>query len=199
MNFLPAEFSAYAPGGLELLGNHTDYNQGVVLGAAIDCGLTTRGCRRDDGLIVLRSKTMGEVRVPAAKIQRLTGANSWANYVLGVAREISFPDTGFEVEISGELPAGSGLSSSAALEVSTALFLLKLQARELPRLEIAKACQRAEHHFVGVRSGLLDQVTSLFGERERAVFFDCRSEEVRTIPSRKDSRWSSPNPAKNGS
>jgi galactokinase len=175
------DVSAYAPGRVELLGNHTDYNEGVVLGAAIDRGLTARGSRRDDGIISISSSTMGRVEVPAAQLRPLV-ENRWANYVLGVAQELSSPSGGFAIEITGELPAGCGLSSSAALELATALFLLKLQQRDLAPLEIAKACQRAEHRFAGVPSGLLDQVTSLFGQADHAVFFDCRSEEVRTIP-----------------
>ena len=182
MSFSPNEISARAPGRVELLGNHTDYNEGVVLGAAIDRGLTIRGSARDDGRIVIHSRTMGEVELAAAELRPGSGAKRWANYVLGVAAELGCPRGGFTITIDGDLPAGSGLSSSAALGVATALFLLKLEGRELAPLEIAKACQRAEHRFVGVRSGLLDQVTSLFGWRDHAVFFDCRSEEVRTIP-----------------
>ncbi len=177
----PPVVTAYAPGRVELLGNHTDYNDGVVLGAAIDRGLTICGSNRADGIIAITSSTMGSVRVPASNLQPLV-EERWANYVLGVAAELSSSGKGFSAEISGDLPAGSGLSSSAALELATALFLLKLEQRELPPLEIAKLCQRAEHRFVGVQSGLLDQVTSLFGKADQAVFFDARTEEVRTIP-----------------
>ncbi len=175
--------SAYAPGRVELLGNHTDYNAGVVLGAAIDRGLTVRGGSRDDQRIAITSETMGALEVDARGLQPNSN-HRWANYVLGVASELRAPGlttTGFSLEITGDLPAGAGLSSSAALELATALFLLKLAQRTLPRLEIAKACQRAEHRYAGVQSGLLDQVTSLFGKKDHAVFFDCRTEEVRTV------------------
>ena len=107
------------------------------------------------------------------------------NYVLGVVRELldtGLSIDGFSAEIEGDLPPGCGLSSSAALEVATAFFLLKLCDATLPPLEIAKLCQRAEHRFVGVRSGLLDQVTSIFGRAGHALFFDARSEETRPIP-----------------
>ena len=176
--------SAYAPGRVELLGNHTDYNEGVVLGAAIDRGLTVHGSRRDDGIVSLKSATMGEVKIALSELRRVD-QNRWANYQLGVVSELirlELPITGFSAFVSGDLPAGCGLSSSAALEIATALFLLKLFGGDLPRLEIAKACQRAEHHFVGVESGLLDQVTSLFGRADHVVFFDARSEEVRVLP-----------------
>jgi galactokinase len=177
----PAFLSAYAPGRVELLGNHTDYNEGVVLGAAIDRGLTARGSKRADGKILIESSTMSRFEIDGSDLHPLT-ENRWANYVLGVANELSFPGEGFSVEITGDLPAGCGLSSSAALELATALFLLKLEQRTLAPLEIAKACQRAEHRFVGVQSGLLDQVTSLFGRADHVVYFDARTEEVRTIP-----------------
>ena len=176
-------FCAYAPGRVELLGNHTDYNAGVVLGAAIERGLTVRGSGREDEWITLESATKGAVKIKAREL-RPRAEEGWANYVLGVVselRELGLSIPAFEAEIAGDLPAGAGLSSSAALEVATALFLLKLSGQTLSPLDVAKACQRAEHHFVGVQSGLLDQVTSLFGRKDQAVFFDCRSEEVRTV------------------
>ncbi len=176
--------SAFAPGRVELLGNHTDHNEGVVLGAAIERGITVRGEARADHCIKLSSAEFGSIEIAGRELQPLTHAR-WVNYSLGVASELralGVPVAGFTAEISGDLPAGCGLSSSAALELATALFLLKLNERELPKLEIAKACQRAEHRFAGVKSGLLDQVTSLFGRADHAVFFDARSEEVRTIP-----------------
>jgi galactokinase len=176
---------AYAPGRVELLGNHTDYNEGVVLAAAIDRGLTVSGNAREDGVISIMSTTMGLVEIARAELQPRTGEQRWANYVLGVANELSargIPVSGFSAEVDGDLPSGNGLSSSAALAVATAFFLLKLYERELPRLDIAKICRMAEHRFAGVQSGLLDQVTSIFGKADYAVFFDARTEEVRTIP-----------------
>src|SRR5207302_9900012 len=89
---------------------------------------------------------------------------------------------GFSARIESDVPAGAGLSSSAALEIATAFFLLKLARREMAPMEIAKVCQRAEHSFVGVQSGLLDQVCSIFGQEDRVVYFDARTEEVRTFP-----------------
>ena len=174
---------AYAPGRVELLGNHTDYNQGVVLAAAIDRGLKVRGERRSDGLIALRSSSLGKFEIRREDLQPQTESR-WANYVLGVVNELldaGISIDGFSAEIDGDLPPGCGLSSSAALEVATAFLLLKLFDARLAPFEIARLCQRAEHRFVGVRSGLLDQVTSIFGRAQHAVFFDARSEEVRTI------------------
>lgn len=177
--------TAFAPGRVELLGNHTDYNGGLVLGAAIDRGLTVRGTRRGDGRVVIQSAMTGQVELPRSGLRPLT-ENCWANYPLGVAHELHLANDGFELAISGDLPAGAGLSSSAALEVATALCLLALDERTLSPMDIARACQRAEHRFAGVRSGLLDQVTSLFGRADHAVFFDAGSEAVKVIPFPKD-------------
>jgi galactokinase len=176
--------AAYAPGRVELLGNHTDYNEGVVLGAAIDRGVYVNGRRRDDDLIQIRSRDFAEVQITLPELRPLR-KNRWANYGFGVVSELitlGVPISGFSAEVSSDLPVGSGLSSSAAFELSIALFLLKLFGRELALLQIAKACQRAEHHFAGVESGLLDQVTSLFGRKDCAIFFDARTEEVRMVP-----------------
>ena len=183
MNSRTATFSAYAPGRVELLGNHTDYNEGVVLAAAIDRGVTVKGSSRRDGLISLRSKIGRRVEVPVAHL-RPQNNERWSNYPLGVVSELiaqGIPITGFSANVDGNVPAGRGLSSSAAFEVATALFLLKLFQAELPALEIAKLCQRAEHRFVQVQSGLLDQVTSIFGRADHAVLFDARTEDVRQI------------------
>src|SRR5690349_11512522 len=175
---------AYAPGRVELLGNHTDYNDGVVLGAAIDRGLSMTGENRPEDLITINSVSMGRAQVRGTDL-RPQSKQPWVNYALGVVREwksIGVPVAGFSAELNGNLPAGAGLSSSAAFEVAAAFLLLRLQRSELPSFEIAKACQKAERQFVGVQSGLLDQITSICGRAEHAVFFDARREEVRTIP-----------------
>jgi galactokinase len=175
--------SACAPGRVELLGNHTDYNEGVVLGAAINRLITVSGVKNDRS-IRLSSADFGEVEIQPAELRPLQEGR-WANYILGVAdelRNLHVPIRGFTADVSGDLPIGAGLSSSAACELATALFLLKLFPARLAPLEIAKACQRAEHRYVGVQSGLLDQVISLFGRADHAVYFDCRSEEIRCVP-----------------
>jgi galactokinase len=175
--------SACAPGRVELFGNHTDYNEGVVLGAAINRVICVSGVK-NDRFIRLTSADFGEVEIRPAKLQPLQGRR-WANYILGVAdelRNLDVPIRGFTAHVSGDLPIGVGLSSSAAFELATALFLLKLFPARLEPLQIARACQRAEHRYVGVQSGLLDQVMSLFGRADHAVFFDCRSEEIRWVP-----------------
>ena len=175
--------SARAPGRVELLGNHTDYNEGVVLGAAINRLIRVSGTK-NPGSVRVTSAGFGKIEVHPSSLRPLQEAR-WANYTLGVAdelRRLNVPIDGFTAHISGDLPVGAGLSSSAALELASALFLLKLFAFDLPPLEIAKVCQRAEHRYLGVKSGLLDQVISLFARAQHAVFFDCRSEQIRTVP-----------------
>lgn len=176
--------SAYAPGRVELLGNHTDYNLGVVLAAAIDRGLTVAGIARKDDNIILTSRSAGS-RVHA-NLRNIypTPETPWANYPLGVIDQFAragFVLRGFDAEVTGDVPLGAGLSSSAAFEVATAGLLMKLHELRLDPLEVAKLCQRAENDFVGVRSGLLDQVTSVFGRADHLVYLDCQSEDVQTI------------------
>ncbi len=177
--------SSYAPGRVELLGNHTDYNGGVVLAAAIDRGITASGSSRNDELITLSSDlSPGRVEVSLADV-RPQPRERWANYPLGVVQQFQRRgDTirGFDAHVTGNVPVGAGVSSSAALEVATAGLLMKLNGLEIAPLELAKLCQRAENDFVGVRSGLLDQATSVFGRADQLVYLDFRSEEIRTVP-----------------
>ena len=176
--------SIFSPGRIEVLGNHTDYNEGLVLGAAIDRGLTVTGARRDDRLIRLSSSLLGTVEITLD--DRISPAGpTWANYVLGVVRELIESGVsigGFEMNVAGTLPPRSGLASSAALEVATALFLLKLHEQTLPPMELAKLCRRAEQRATGVRSGLLDQVMSLSGRADHLICFDSRAESTQLVP-----------------
>jgi galactokinase len=177
-----ATASAYAPGRVELLGNHTDYNQGVVLAAAIDRGLTVSGKARADDVVSFTSRDRAEVRLTSVAPQE---KQRWANYPLGVVQQLQrggYNLRGFDASVSGDVPTGAGLSSSAAFEVATAGFIMKLHGFKIAPLEVAKLCQRAENEFVGVQSGLLDQITSVFGRADHLVYLDCQSEEVRTIP-----------------
>ena len=168
-----------------MLGNHTDYNQGVVLAAAIDRGTTVAGIARKDDNIILTSRSAGSrVHAHVRNIYPREEA-PWANYPLGVVEQFvrsGFVLRGFDAEVTGDVPLGAGLSSSAALEVATAGLLIKLHELRVAPMEVAKLCQRAENDFVGVRSGLLDQVTSVFGRADHVVYLDSQSEDIRTIP-----------------
>ncbi|HRJ70764.1 MAG TPA: galactokinase [Terrimicrobiaceae bacterium] len=175
--------SAFAPGRVELLGNHTDYNGGVVLSAAIDLGISARGRGREDGKIVLTSE--GIPGVAEADVAGLEPSGGWSDYPLGVARvlkDAGFPVGGFSADYSSTLPLGAGLSSSAAIEVCTAVLLSRLFGFSAGPLDLAKLCRKAENEFVGVNCGLLDQVSSIFGKKDHAVFLDCRAETVENIP-----------------
>jgi galactokinase len=180
-----AVVSAEAPGRIEVLGNHTDYHEGMMLGAAIDRAVRVRGTARHDGRISLRSTFYPPVELAIAELRPQQGNARWANYLLGVAGELlarGLSTGGFTAEIQSDLPIGAGLGSSGAVAVATAFFLLKLSECELPPLEVAKICQRAEHRFAGVQSGLLDQVMSIFGQANHLLCFDCRTEEVHALP-----------------
>jgi galactokinase len=176
--------SSFAPGRVEILGNHTDYNGGVVLSAALQLGVTATGDRLPDGRIELSSDGLDGTE----KIDRRLGlqpSGKWIDYPLGVAETLALAGAepgGFSIHFHSTLPSGAGLSSSAALEVATAVLLMKLYPFSLSRLEVAKLCRRAENEFVGVNCGLLDQASSVFGRKDHLVFLDCRSESVTTIP-----------------
>ncbi len=176
---------AYAPGRVELLGNHTDYNGGVVLAAALDLGVTITGARRDDGILRFSSREVGRaVEVPLDDLRRLS-EEPWADYLTGVVkvmREAGHPIGAFEASLSSTVPPGAGLSSSAAIEVATAMLACKLFDVVLEPMTLAKLCRKAENEFVGVNCGLLDQATSVFGRSGHAVLLDCRAESVRQIP-----------------
>jgi len=177
-------YCAFAPGRVEILGNHTDYNGGVVLSAALELGITCRGRPREDGTIRLRSEGFeADHELPAG--EELLPNATWVDYPLGVLamlRRRGFDPGAFECEFSSTLPTGSGLSSSAALEVSTAVFLTHLGGFRLEPLEIARLCREAENEFVGVNCGLLDQASSVFGLRNHLVHLDCRSETITRHP-----------------
>jgi galactokinase len=177
--------TAYAPGRVELLGNHTDYNEGYVLSAAIDRGVTITGAASGSTRVSLHSATLGNTHEADAASLSPDSENEWANYPLGVLdvfAKAGLPVSGFTAEIASNLPLGAGLSSSAALEVATGTLLKKIFGFELDRLQLAKLCRRAENEFVGVNCGLLDQASSAFGKAEHIIFLDCRLETVETTP-----------------
>lgn len=177
---------AKAPGRVELLGNHTDYNQGCVLTAAIDRFVIARGHAEPSGLVRLSSSAGGDpVELPADALHPLAGPSAWANYILGTAAllRVQYPRiAGFRVEVSGDLPPGAGLSSSAALEVATACLLRNIFSLTIDSMALARLCRRAENEFVGVPCGLQDQVSVVFGRRGQAVYLDCRSEIIEYCP-----------------
>ncbi|MGA8659859.1 MAG: galactokinase [Chthoniobacterales bacterium] len=182
---MPHTAVSFAPGRVELLGNHTDYNQGFVLSAAIHLGIRIDGERLPIDEIDVSSQTNGRsVRIPL-QTSRPLETDLWANYPLGVIiflRQAGYPVGGMRLRISNTLPVGAGLSSSAALEVATALVVARLFEFEIEPMKLAQLCQRAENDFVGVRSGLLDQASSVFGKSNQLILLDFRLTTAKTIP-----------------
>ena len=178
------EIVSYAPGRIEVLGNHTDYNEGYVLSAAINHGTYFAVARRDDATARLTAgDVMDEVVFPAAAPER-TPDHMWSNYVKGCLaglNELGAPSFGFDAMFLGNIPLGSGLSSSAALETCSTLALARLYGKALDPLQIAKIGQRAEHEYAGVMCGLLDQASSVFGRRDSLVMSDFRTLEFKPV------------------
>jgi galactokinase len=184
-SFLMNSITTYAPGRAELLGNHTDYNEGYVLALAVDRGTTITGRARGDQNIHIHSRELGKTETLALDQLASERVSPWSRYTLGVVdqfRRTDLPVEGFDAEISGNLPLGAGLSSSASLENATVLFLVKLFGAKLEPLQMARLAQKAEHDFVGVRCGLLDQISSLMSKARHATFIDCRTMAVDHVP-----------------
>lgn len=178
---------ARAPGRIEFIGNHTDYNGGMVLGAAIDRYVAIAAAPTSDTRIRLVSGDDGEaVLIDATELQPLKGRDAWTNYVLGVLVELrkrGYPwDRGFDAMVFSDLPAGAGLSSSAALELASVGILQGLAHWELPLIEQVRAARAAENHFVGMPCGILDQGVSGFGAVDHLVQIDCATETFNRLP-----------------
>jgi len=177
--------TTYAPGRAELLGNHTDYNEGYVLAVAVERGTTLTGHARSDRKIHVHSRELDKTEVVDIDHLASERVAPWSRYLLGVVdqfRRNELPVEGFDVDISSNLPLGAGLSSSAALENATVLFLAKLFSAKIEPMDMARIAQQAEHDFVGVRCGLLDQIASLMSKAHHATFIDCRTNEVGHVP-----------------
>ena len=179
------EFAAYAPGRVEVLGNHTDYNEGFVLSAAINFGTFFVLAPREDKTCRLVAGDLGEEASFEVDALAPDPSASWANYVIGVAsglQAVGRLDSGFDGMFLGNVPLGAGLSSSAALEMSSGLALSALYNIKPDKLDLARIGQKAEHDFAGTNCGLLDQISSLFARKDCLVMSDFRSLEVRDIP-----------------
>jgi galactokinase len=174
-----------APGRVNLIGEHTDYSGGFVMPVAIDFRTIATIRPRSDGRILLYSENMGEQVWYAAESLPTKARQHWSDYPMGVAWSLAQKGVrvgGFELSLAGDVPLGAGLSSSASIEVATALALLQLAGVALPLATIALACQRAENEFVGARSGIMDQFIACAGQQDHALLLDCRSLEYRLLP-----------------
>jgi len=175
-----------APGRVNLIGEHTDYNDGFVLPVALEMSVYIAASGRDDRKVVLRSLDFDQtVEFSLDRIER-DEEHPWSNYPRGVAyvlQEEGYRLRGMNGVISGDVPQGAGLSSSAALELSSAMAFLAVSSDlQIPIPVLAKLCQRAENQFVGVNCGIMDQFISAAGRRGHALFLDCRSLEYELIP-----------------
>ncbi len=177
----------YAPGRLEFIGNHVDYNGGLVMGASIDRGVQCAAAKRTDRRLRIFSQPYGEaVEIALDGLKPAQGSAAWANYPAGVAWSLQengfkFP-VGFDLAFAGDLPAGAGLSSSAALELATGVALRALFGFNIAPAVLARICRQAENGFVGMPCGILDQGVSSFGQAGRLVLIDCRTETYDTVP-----------------
>jgi galactokinase len=174
----------HAPGRVNLIGEHTDYNEGFVLPVAIDLGIAIALVPTDDRRVELTLASTGEtLGFDLDAIGERRGA--WIDYAAGTAwalAEAGVELRGFRGMLASDLPQGSGLSSSAALELASSLALSGGELPALDRMTLARTAQRAENAYVGVNCGLMDQFASAFGEPGHALLLDCRSLEHRAIP-----------------
>ena len=180
------EGSWRAPGRVNLIGEHTDYNDGLVLPFAIGLGTFAAAARRADDVLELRSRQAPQdavsVRLSELRPGSVTG---WAAYPAGIAwalRAAGHQVAGARVAVDSDLPLGAGLSSSAALECAVALALTELSGLGVPRPELVRLAQRAENEFAGMPCGIMDQSASLLGQEGSALLIDCQSGAVTAVP-----------------
>ena len=178
---------AYAPGRIEVLGNHTDYNEGYVFSAAIDKGTFFAVSPAADDKVTLVALDLGETyETTLGAVKKVESGATWANYPLGTFNwlfdgEPAKAGKGFKAVFGGNIPLGAGLSSSAALEMATVLALAAVYGVEKGKTELAKIGQKAEHTFAGCPCGLLDQASSLYGKAGALVKSDFRTCEFETV------------------
>jgi galactokinase len=179
-----------APGRVNLIGEHTDYNDGFVLPMAIERYTVIAGNRTSQREVTLHSETTGDSASFSVKKRVQPGEPPWSNYVRGVVAGFQARGeklTGFEGVIDSTLPYGGGLASSAALEVAAATLLEAMLGKTLVPLEKALLCQMAEHEFAGVPCGIMDQYTSILAKENHALLLDCRTRETTFVPMQDDS------------
>ena len=182
----PDRARAFAPGRVNLIGEHTDYNGGLALPFAISRGIVVDAVACDD--LVVRAHAVDLDERYAFAVSQRTRAPGWRNFVIGMVAELSALDVsvgGAQLEIGGDLPSGVGLSSSAALEVALCLALLaisRVDANEIGWLELARTCARVENEWVGAQTGLLDQIASLCGKADAALLIDFATLALEDVP-----------------
>jgi galactokinase len=179
----PAIFAA--PGRVNLIGEHTDYAEGFVMPAAIDFATLAGISPRSDGKVVVYSENYSEERSFEAAALPPSAGKHWSDYPLGVVSILAGEGhriPGFSLSLWGDVPLGSGLSSSAAVEVATALAVLSIIGATYPGPILARLCQRAENEFVGASCGIMDQFISANGLQDHALLLDCRDLSFKLAP-----------------
>jgi galactokinase len=174
-----------APGRVNLIGEHTDYAEGFVMPAAIDFATLAGISPRSDGKIEIYSENFKESKVFDAAALPAQAARHWSDYPIGVTAVLAGEGhaiPGFNLSLWGDVPLGSGLSSSASVEVATAFAVLGLTGAGYPGPALARLCQRAEIEFVGANSGIMDQFISVNGAADHALLLDCRNLSSRLVP-----------------
>jgi galactokinase len=174
-----------APGRVNLLGEHTDYNDGFVMPCAIGFSTHVAISARPDRKLVVQSEDFLQQFEFDLDNLPARGAGVWSDYVVGIAvmlQQMGHKTPGASLLVQGEVPIGAGLSSSAAIEVASALALISLNGAQLSLPEVAKLCQRTENVFIGARVGIMDQFISCLGKAGHALLLDCRSLEFKLIP-----------------
>jgi galactokinase len=174
-----------APGRVNLIGEHTDYAEGFVMPAAIDFATLAAISPRDDGQVVFYAENFVEERSFAANALPTQPTGHWSDYPLGVLAILAgegYAIPAFSLSLWGDVPLGSGLSSSASVEVATAIAVTSLMGVSIPGPKLARLCQRAENEFVGANCGIMDQFISVNGAKDHALLLDCRDLSFRLAP-----------------
>ncbi|MDB5208808.1 MAG: galactokinase [Flavisolibacter sp.] len=175
---------ARSPGRVNIIGEHTDYNNGFVLPAAVDKSIYVGISKRDDDKIVLYSEEFGEEHQSTVSTVEPSGKH-WPNYVLGVVDQLNkrgYAISGFNLNVDGDVPVGAGLSSSAAVECAVAFALNELFSLNIPKIEIPEIGQKTEHTFAGAMVGIMDPFASVFGKKDHVIKLDCQSLDYEYVP-----------------
>jgi len=181
----PEPVIARAPGRVNLIGEHTDYNEGYVLPFATDRYTEVAVRPRADRKLLAYAAAYGAMFSATLPLENAVRKGDWSDYLVGILRELAAYrelEFGFEAAIVGDVPLGAGLSSSASLEVALALALTCLYGIEMGGLELVRLCQRAENEFVGMPCGIMDQYVVYFAEAGHALLLDTRSTTHRAVP-----------------
>ncbi len=175
-----------SPGRVNIIGEHTDYNMGFVLPAAVDKAVYVAVQKRSDHRVRFYSNEFSEwYENNVENIQPLPG--KWPTYLLGVVDQLQkrgYTVGGFNLAVDGDVPIGAGMSSSAAIECATIYALNELFGWNIPKIDMALMAQKAEHTYAGVLVGIMDQFASIFGKKDQLIKLDCRSLEYEYVPLR---------------